>query len=92
MMGADEHHCERDELEGPGTENELETNLLESTGQILERSGTAVDNRLKPTTNPIPSHDEMIARVQTLITRLRDRAEETERLRRLPDSTMAELR
>jgi GTP cyclohydrolase II len=39
----------------------------------------------------IPTHDELLARVDALIPRLRERAEETERLRRIPESTMAEL-
>ncbi|WP_455836330.1 acyl-CoA dehydrogenase family protein [Pseudarthrobacter siccitolerans] len=39
----------------------------------------------------IPSHEELLARVDTLIPALRERAEETERLRRIPESTMAEL-
>lgn len=41
---------------------------------------------------PVPSPEELLARVDELIPRLRDRAEETERLRRLPDDTMEELR
>ena len=40
----------------------------------------------------LPGHDEMLARVDALIPRLRERAEETEQLRRIPESTMAELR
>lgn len=39
----------------------------------------------------IPSHNEMLARVGKLIPGLRDRADETERTRRIPESTMAEL-
>jgi GTP cyclohydrolase II len=39
----------------------------------------------------IPTHDELLARVDALVPRLRERAEETERLRRIPESTMAEL-
>ena len=41
---------------------------------------------------PVPSPEELLARVDELIPRLRDRAEETERLRRLPEDTMEELR
>ncbi|MDQ0675312.1 alkylation response protein AidB-like acyl-CoA dehydrogenase [Pseudarthrobacter siccitolerans] len=40
----------------------------------------------------IPTHDEMLARVDALIPRLRERAEETERLRRIPGSTVAEVK
>ncbi|KQR63525.1 GTP cyclohydrolase [Arthrobacter sp. Leaf337] len=40
----------------------------------------------------VPSHDEMLARVDALIPRLRERAEETERIRRIPESTMEDLR
>jgi GTP cyclohydrolase II len=40
----------------------------------------------------VPSHDEMLRRVDDLVPRLRERAEETEQLRRLPDSTMKELK
>jgi GTP cyclohydrolase II len=40
----------------------------------------------------IPTHDEVLARVDALIPRLRERAEETERLRRIPESTMVELK
>ena len=40
----------------------------------------------------VPAPEDMLARAQGLIPALRGRAEETERLRRIPDSTMAELR
>jgi GTP cyclohydrolase II len=40
----------------------------------------------------VPSHDEMLSRVDELVPRLRERAEETERLRRLPESTLTELK
>jgi len=40
----------------------------------------------------VPSHDEMLARVDALVPRLRERAEETEQIRRLPDATMEDLR
>ena len=40
----------------------------------------------------VPAPEDMLARAQGLIPALRGRAEETERLRRMPDSTMAELR
>ncbi|MBO1269449.1 GTP cyclohydrolase II RibA [Arthrobacter cavernae] len=40
----------------------------------------------------VPSHADMLARVDALVPRLRERAEETEQLRRLPEATMAELK
>ncbi|MFF1383482.1 GTP cyclohydrolase II RibA [Arthrobacter sp. NPDC058288] len=40
----------------------------------------------------VASHDEMLARVDALIPRLRERAGETERIRHLPESTMADLK
>ncbi|MGY4542169.1 GTP cyclohydrolase II [Arthrobacter sp. UYNi723] len=40
----------------------------------------------------IPSHDELLARVDALIPRLRERAAETEEIRRIPEATMAELK
>jgi GTP cyclohydrolase II len=40
----------------------------------------------------IPTHEDMLARADALIPRLRERAEETERIRRIPESTMAELK
>ncbi|MBT2553888.1 GTP cyclohydrolase II RibA [Arthrobacter sp. ISL-5] len=43
------------------------------------------------TSDAVPSPEELLARVDALIPRLRERAEETERLRRLPEDTMAEL-
>ncbi|ADX71457.1 hypothetical protein D7Z96_11200 [Pseudarthrobacter phenanthrenivorans] len=39
----------------------------------------------------IPGHDEMLERADALVPQLRERAEETERLRRIPDATMDEL-
>ncbi|BCW71028.1 acyl-CoA dehydrogenase family protein [Arthrobacter sp. NicSoilB8] len=39
----------------------------------------------------VPAHEDMLARAQGLVPALRERAEETERLRRIPESTMAEL-
>ncbi|MBT2597131.1 acyl-CoA dehydrogenase family protein [Arthrobacter sp. ISL-72] len=41
---------------------------------------------------PVPGHDEILARVDALIPRLRDRAEETEHLRRLPEATIKDLK
>lgn len=40
----------------------------------------------------VPSHDEMLARVDALIPHLWERAEETERIRRIPESTMGDLK
>ncbi|SDL24825.1 acyl-CoA dehydrogenase family protein [Arthrobacter sp. ok362] len=39
----------------------------------------------------VPTGEDMIARAQGLVAGLRERAEETERLRRIPDATMVEL-
>jgi GTP cyclohydrolase II len=40
----------------------------------------------------VPTHDELLARVDALIPRLRERAGETEELRRIPDATITELK
>lgn len=40
----------------------------------------------------VPTHDGLLARVDELVPRLRERAEATERLRHIPESTMEELR
>jgi GTP cyclohydrolase II len=40
----------------------------------------------------IPTHDELLARVDALVPRLRERAGETEELRRIPAATIAELK
>ncbi len=40
----------------------------------------------------VPSHEEMIARAEALLPRLRDRSAEAERARRLPDTTITEFR
>ncbi|MDR6415809.1 GTP cyclohydrolase II RibA [Pseudarthrobacter sulfonivorans] len=40
----------------------------------------------------VPTHDELLARVDALIPRLRERAGETEQLRRIPEKTIAELK
>jgi GTP cyclohydrolase II len=40
----------------------------------------------------VPSHDEMLSRVDGLVPRLRERAGETELLRRLPEATMNDLK
>ncbi|UNK47109.1 acyl-CoA dehydrogenase family protein [Arthrobacter sulfonylureivorans] len=39
-----------------------------------------------------PTHEEMIARVDAIVPRLRERSEETERIRRIPDETIDELK
>ncbi|HET7139372.1 MAG TPA: GTP cyclohydrolase II RibA [Arthrobacter sp.] len=43
-------------------------------------------------TAAVPSHDELLARVDALIPGLRARAAETEEIRRIPEATMAELK
>lgn len=43
-------------------------------------------------TAAVPSHDELLARVDALIPGLRERAAETEEIRRIPEATMAELK
>jgi GTP cyclohydrolase II len=45
-----------------------------------------------PASVQIPTHDELLARVDALIPGLRERAEETERIRQVPGATMAELK
>lgn len=46
-----------------------------------------------PAANPeVPTHDELLTRVDALVPRLRERAEETERIRQVPDATIAELK
>jgi GTP cyclohydrolase II len=45
-----------------------------------------------PTDTAVPTHDELLARVDALIPRLRERAEETERIRQIPEATIAELK
>lgn len=40
----------------------------------------------------LPAHDDMLGRIDGLIPRLRERAEEAERLRRIPESTMEDLK
>ncbi|KIS27470.1 GTP cyclohydrolase [Arthrobacter sp. SPG23] len=55
-----------------------------------KRDHTAHTLNIPPVT--VPGHEEILARVDALIPRLRERAEETERIRRLPESTMADLK
>ncbi|AOT04399.1 GTP cyclohydrolase II RibA [Arthrobacter sp. U41] len=57
-------------------------------GELRGRAAGAMDAGTNPN---LPTHDEMLSRLDGLIPRLRERAEETERIRRLPESTMAEL-
>lgn len=45
-----------------------------------------------PSPANVPSHDELLARVDGLIPRLRERAAETEEIRRIPEATMADLK
>ena len=47
---------------------------------------------VEPAPNTPPGDDRILARVDALIPRLRERAEETEQLRRLPESTLEELK
>ncbi|WP_028266921.1 GTP cyclohydrolase II RibA [Arthrobacter sp. MA-N2] len=62
------------------------------TGHTLELPPLVVGRGpIAATPGTVPGHEDMLARVDALIPRLRERAEETERLRRIPDSTMAEL-
>jgi GTP cyclohydrolase II len=55
-----------------------------------KRDHTAHTLHLAPA--DIPSHEEILARVDALVPRLLERAEETERIRRLPEATMEDLR
>ncbi|WP_427004225.1 GTP cyclohydrolase II RibA [Pseudarthrobacter sp. H2] len=43
-------------------------------------------------TDAVTTPEDLLARVDALVPRLRERAEETERLRRIPESTMEELK
>jgi GTP cyclohydrolase II len=45
-----------------------------------------------PSPAAVPTHDELLARVDALVPRLRERAAETEDIRRIPEATMAELK
>ncbi|WP_395403538.1 GTP cyclohydrolase II RibA [Arthrobacter sp. UC242_113] len=62
------------------------------TAHTLELSRADVGHVPPVPGGTVPSHEEMLDRIDELVPRLRDRAEETERLRRLPESTMAELK
>lgn len=64
-------------------------------GRDEPRSGILAGTAARPAAAVpvvVPTHDEMLARAQGLLPGLRERAAETEQLRRIPDSTMAELR
>ncbi|WP_304663860.1 GTP cyclohydrolase II RibA [Pseudarthrobacter sulfonivorans] len=50
------------------------------------------DADLPGTPSKIPTHDELLARVDALVPRLREHAGETDGLRRIPDTVMAELK
>jgi GTP cyclohydrolase II len=45
-----------------------------------------------PSPANVPTDDELLARVDALIPRLRERAAETEEIRRIPEATMSELK
>jgi GTP cyclohydrolase II len=62
------------------------------TGHTLELSQTAVRASADGENGTTPTHAEMLERIDEMVPRLRARAEETERLRRLPEDTVAELR
>jgi GTP cyclohydrolase II len=62
------------------------------TAHTLELSRADVGPVPPASAGTVPSHDEMLSRVNDLVPRLRERAEETEQLRRLPESTMEELK
>ncbi|WP_211882185.1 GTP cyclohydrolase II RibA [Pseudarthrobacter albicanus] len=55
----------------------------------LPPAGTGQD---LPPAAAVPTPEDLLARVDALIPGLRERAEETERLRRIPESTMEELK
>src|SRR5919107_3639031 len=57
------------------------------TAHTLELSTAGVERVVKSTPGAVPSHDEMLSRVDELVPRLRERAGEAEQLRRLPDAT-----
>ncbi|MFP3463784.1 GTP cyclohydrolase II RibA [Arthrobacter globiformis] len=62
------------------------------TAHTLELGTADVGPAVPVPGGTVPGHDEMLSRVDGLVPRLRERAEETERLRRLPESTMNELK
>ncbi|MDP9696518.1 UNVERIFIED_ORG: GTP cyclohydrolase II [Arthrobacter globiformis] len=62
------------------------------TAHTLELSRADVGHVPPVPGRTVPSHDELLSRVDELVPRLRDRAEETERLRRLPEATMNDLK
>lgn len=62
------------------------------TAHTLELPQTAVVPSAHGNDGRIPTHAEMLERIDEMVPRLRLRAEETERLRRLPEDTVAELK
>ncbi len=63
------------------------------TAHTIELPEEVLPAEFFPTEAPnIPFHDELLARVDALVPRLRERAAETEELRRIPEATMAELK
>lgn len=69
------------------------------TGQDLGTAAVGADEAAARDTAPdtataaaVPTPEDLLARVDALIPRLRERAEETERIRRIPESTMEELK
>lgn len=61
------------------------------TGHTLVLPSDAGSVAGAPGAAAVPTHDDMLARAQELVAGLRERAAETEELRRIPDATMAEL-
>lgn len=63
------------------------------TAHTLELSATAVvEPVVGSTLGTLPSHDGMLKRIDRVLPRLQERAEETEQLRRLPHWTKQELK
>jgi GTP cyclohydrolase II len=62
------------------------------TAHTLELSTAAVERVLTTASGAVPSHEDMLNRVDGLVPRLRERAEEAEQLRRLPDETLKDLK
>ncbi|MEW1804832.1 GTP cyclohydrolase II RibA [Pseudarthrobacter sp. NPDC080039] len=61
------------------------------TGHTLDLGQAAVGHPVQSAAGSNPGHHGLLARVETMIPGLRARAEETERLRRLPELTVQEL-
>lgn len=62
------------------------------TAHTLELPQANAGPVVPATDGTVPGHDEMLNRVGELVPRLRERAEETEGLRRLPEATINELK